>query len=131
MTAGAGATITLMKRHLAITGLLLILSGLAAAADLTGTWKGSFSFQDQAVPLTLELKGASAVTGNIVGFPSGVTEIKGGKLDGDSLSFWVMIEYEGSPVKLVFKGKTAGGEIKFDFGTEDGAWGTQFTAKKA
>ncbi len=120
-----------MKRHLAITGLLLLLSGIAAAADLTGTWKGSFTFQDQAVPLTLELKGASAVTGNIVGFPSGVTEIKEGKLDGDTLSFWVMIEYEGSPVKLVFKGKAAGAEIKFDFGTPDGSWGTQFTAKKA
>jgi hypothetical protein len=120
-----------MKRHLAITGLLILLSGIAAAADLSGTWKGSFTFQDQAVPLTLELKGGSAVSGNIVGFPSGVTEIKEGKLDGDTLSFWVMIEYEGSPVKLVFKGKTATGEIKFDFGTADGSWGTQFTAKKA
>jgi hypothetical protein len=120
-----------MKRHLAITGLLLLLSGFAAAADLTGTWKGAFTFQDQSVPLTLELKGASAVTGSIVGFPSGVTEIKEGKLEGDTVSFWVMIEYEGSPVKLVFKGKTASGEIKFDFGTEDGSWGTQFTAKKA
>jgi hypothetical protein len=35
------------------------------------------------------------------------------------------------PVKLVYKGKVAGDEIKFEFGTEDGAWGTQFTAKKA
>jgi hypothetical protein len=120
-----------MRRHLALSGLLLLLSGLAAAADLTGTWKGAFTFNDRPVPLTLELKGASAVTGNIVGFPSGVTEIKEGKVDGDSVSFWVMIEYEGSPVKLVFKGKTAGGEIKFDFGTPDGSWGTQFTAKKA
>jgi len=118
MTPGASGTIALMKRHLAITGLLLLLAAIAAAADVTGTWKGAFTFQDQSVPLTLELKGGSALTGNIVGFPSGVTEIKGGKVEGDSLSFWVMIEYEGSPVKLVFKGKTASDEIKFDFGTE-------------
>ena len=110
---------------------MILLAGVASAADLTGTWKGAFNFQEQAVPLTLELKGASTVTGNIAGFPSGVTEIKEGKLEGDTLSFWVMIEYEGSPVKLVFKGKAAGGEIKFDFGTADGSWGTQFTAKKA
>ena len=120
-----------MRRHIAITGLLLLLAGIASAADLTGTWKGAFSFQDQSVPLTLELKGASTVTGSIVGFPSGVTEIKEGKLEGDTLSFWVMIEYEGNPVKLVFKGKAAEAEIKFDFGTADGSWGTQFTAKKA
>jgi hypothetical protein len=120
-----------MRRHLALTGLLLLLSGIAAAADLTGTWKGAFTFNDQSVPLTLELKGGSAVTGSIAGFPSGATEIKEGKLEGDSLTFWVMIEYEGNPVKLVFKGKSAAGEIKFDFGTPDGSWGTQFTAKKA
>jgi hypothetical protein len=119
-----------MKRQIALAGLLLLFAGLAAAADLTGTWKGAFSFNDQAVPLTLELKGASAVTGTITGFPSGVTEIKEGKLDGENLTFFVMIEYQGSPVKLVYRGKVKGSEIQFEFGTEDGSWGTQFAAKK-
>ena len=120
-----------MKRHTALFGLLFLLAGLASAADLTGTWKGAFSFNDQSVPLTLDLKGESQITGSITGFPSGVTEIKDGKLDGENLSFWVMIQYEGMPVKLVYKGKVAGGEIQFSFGTEDGSWGTTFAAKKA
>jgi hypothetical protein len=120
-----------MKRHIALTGLLLLLAGLASAADLTGAWKGAFSFNDQSVPLTLDLKGATQITGTITGFPSGVTEIKDGKLDGENLSFWVMIQYEGMPVKLVYKGKVVGSEIQFNFGTEDGAWGTTFAAKKA
>jgi hypothetical protein len=120
-----------MTRHIALPGLLLFLiAGLASAADLTGTWKGSFNFQEQAVPLTLDLKGATAVTGTIAGMPSGTVEIKDGKLEGDTLTFWIMVEYQGMPVKLVYKGKVAGSEIKFAFGTEDGSWGTEFTAKK-
>jgi len=120
-----------MKRNILLTGLILLIAGLASAADLTGKWQGAFTFQDQSVPLTLELKGADTVTGTITGMPSGAAEIKDGKLDGDKLTFWIMIEYQGSPVKLVYKGTVAGSEIKFAFGTEDGAWGTEFTAKKS
>jgi len=83
------------------------------------------------VPLTFHLKAeAGVLTGTVEGLPSGVTEIKEGKLDGDSISFSVMTEYQGSPVKLVYKGKLAAGEIKFVFGTEDGSWGTEMSAAK-
>jgi hypothetical protein len=120
-----------MRRHIAILGLFLLLAGVAAAADVTGTWKGAFSFNDQSVPLTLDMKSGDQITGKIEGFPSGPTDIKDAKLDGDKLSFWVMIEYQGSPVKLVFQGKTAADKIDFQFGTEDGSWGTTYTAKKS
>ena len=65
------------------------------------------------------------------GLPGGTAQIKDGKLQGDNVTFWITIDYQGSPVKLVYKGKVAGDEIKFEFGTEDGSWGTQFTARKA
>jgi len=120
-----------MRRHIALTGLLLLLATLASAADLAGTWKGAFSFNDQSVPLTLDLKGTDQLTGKIEGFPSGPAEIKEAKLQGESLSFWIMIEYQGNPVKLVFRGKTAADKIDFEFGTEDGSWGTTYTAKKS
>jgi hypothetical protein len=120
-----------MKRNALLTGLLLLIAGLAAAADLTGKWQGSFKFNEQEVPLTVELKGATDVTGTVSGLPSGVATIKDGKLDGDNLTFWLMTEYQGSPIKLVYKGKVAGSEIKFTFGTEDGSWGTEFVAKKS
>jgi hypothetical protein len=120
-----------MKRNSVLAGLIvLIVAGLASAADVTGKWQGAFAFQDQSVPLTLDLKGSSTVTGTITGLPSGVAEIKEGKLEGENLTFWIMTEYQGSPIKLVYKGKVSKEEIKFAFGTEDGAWGTEFTAKK-
>jgi len=120
-----------MKRHLTLTGLLLLTAALALASDITGTWAGSFKYNDQDVPLKVALKGDSEITGTIDGMPGGIAQIKDGKLEGDNITFWITIEYQGSPLKLVYKGKVAGDEIKFDFGTEDGSWGTQFTAKKA
>ena len=120
-----------MKRNLAITGLLMLLAGLASAADLTGKWQGSFKFNDQEVPVTMDLKGAADISGTVNGLPGGTAEIKEGKLAGEDLSFYIMIDYQGSPVKLVYKGKVKGDEIRFNFGTEDGSWGTELVAKKA
>ena len=120
-----------MKRNFVLAGLLFVLATLASAADVTGKWQGSFSFNDQAVPLTFEFKGATEVTGTVAGLPSGVAEIKEGKLEGENLSFFIMTEYQGSPIKLVYRGKVSSDEIKFEFGTDDGSWGTQLVAKKA
>jgi hypothetical protein len=121
-----------MRRIFAITGLLFMLVGLLSAADVSGQWKGSFDFNGTPVPLTFDMKQAeSTVTGTISGLPTAKTEIKDGKLEGENLSFWVGIDYQGNPVKLVVKGKLAGDEIKFSIGTEDGAWSTELTAKKS
>jgi hypothetical protein len=104
----------------------------AGAADANGTWKGAFDFQGTSVPLILHLKAANgAVTGTVEGLPSGAAEIKDGVVDGENIRFSILTEYEGSPVKLIYKGKVAAGVIKFVFGTEDGSWGTELIAVKA
>lgn len=120
-----------MKRYSVLGLLVLLIAGLAAAADVAGKWQGSFKFEDQSVPLTLDLKGTAAITGTVTGLPAGVAEIKDGKLDGENLTFWIMTEYQGSPIKLVYKAKISGDEMKVAFGTEDGAWGTEYVAKKS
>jgi hypothetical protein len=120
-----------MKRHITLMGLLLLMAAIAPAADMTGTWAGSFKYNEQDVPVRLALKGDSEITGTVDGMPGGTAQIKDGKLQGDNVTFWITINYQGNPVKLVYKGKVAGDEIKFEFGTEDGSWGTAFTAKKA
>ena len=103
----------------------------AAAAGVSGTWKGAFDFQGQSVPLTVTLKEENGgVTGTVEGLPSGTAQIKDGKLAEGKVSFWLMTEYQGSPIKLVYNGAVSDGEIHFQFGTEDGSWGTEFTAKR-
>ncbi len=120
-----------MKYVLKLTGLLALLSAMLFAADAAGTWKGAFDFNGTSIPLVLTLKGeGAAVTGTLEGLPSNSTEIHDGKLQGETLTFWVMTDYQGTPYKLVYTGKVSGDQIQFSFGTEDGSWGSQMTMKR-
>ncbi len=103
-----------------------------AVPDITGTWKGSFDFQGTSVPLTIHLTSAAGVvTGTVEGLPTTPAEIHEGKLDGDTVTFWVNTDYQGQTYKVVYKGKISAGQIAFTFGTDDGSWGTQMTAVKS
>jgi hypothetical protein len=116
--------------------LLLLLPFVALlpaanAADVSGTWKGSFDFQGTSVPLTLHLNmDGSKVTGTVEGLQTSPAEIHEGVLNGDALSFWLNSDYEGQTYKLVYKGKVTADAISFDFGTDEGSWSTTMTVKK-
>lgn len=123
-----------MRRFLflGVIAALAAAFALASAPDASGDWKGSFDFNGTEVPLTFHLKTTdTAVTGNIEGLPTSPAEIKDGKIDGATLTFTATTDYQGSPVKLVYKGVLDGDQIKFSMGTEDGSWGVDFVAKRA
>lgn len=122
-----------MKAVLGFMGLMvaLLVSPAAGAADVSGTWKGAFDFNGTSVPLAINLKVAGAdVTGTIEGLPTTPTDIHDGKVDGDNVTFWINSDYQGQTYKLVYKGKVTADHIDFEFGTEDGSWGTTLTVKK-
>jgi hypothetical protein len=121
------------RRCLAAVAFMALAAGLLAAADAAGTWKGSFDLNGATVSLTFNLKASdTGVSGtiDIDGLPNKPSEIKDGKVDGDSITFWSMTEYEGNPIKLVYKGKIAADQITFTMGTEDGSWSTDVVAKR-
>ena len=121
-----------MKRVFTLTALCLFLAALAWPAGLGGDWKGAFDFDGNSVPVVMHLAVKDAgVTGTIDGLPTSPTEIKEGKIDGDTITFWAATDYQGTTYKLVFKGKVTGDEIHFQFGTEDGAWGADLVVKRA
>jgi hypothetical protein len=121
-----------MKRACTVTALLLFLAALAWPAGLSGDWKGAFDFDGNSVPVVLHLTVKDAgVTGTIDGLPTSPADIKEGKIDGDTITFWVATDYQGTTYKLVFKGKATDDEIHFQFGTEDGAWGADLVVKRA
>ncbi len=108
-----------------------VAPAIPAAAEVGGDWSGSFDFNGTAVPVVFHLKKDGAtVSGTIDGMGPAPTDIHEGKVDGDTLSFWVNSDYEGQTYTLVYKGKVAAGQIDFTFGTADGAWGSSVTAKK-
>lgn len=119
-----------ISRFLALA-LFFCMMPLLHAADVSGTWKGSFDFQGSSLPLTVNLQVQdAAVTGTVEGLPTTPAEIHDGKIDGNALTFWLNTDYQGVTYKLVFNGKLSEDSIDFDFGTEDGSWGTSFTAKR-
>ncbi|HEV2484926.1 MAG TPA: hypothetical protein VGT08_05290 [Terracidiphilus sp.] len=123
-----------MRNALRLAGLFAFMAVLpsAHAADVTGTWKGAFDFQGTSIPLTFHLTVAGgAVTGTVEGLPTTPAEIHDGKVDGDTVTFWVNSDYQGTTYKLVYKGKVSAGEIDFSLGTEDGSWGATMTAKNS
>ena len=120
-----------MKRFFALIGFLALTVASLTAADVTGKWAGSFAVNDTKVELTFDLKiSGNALTGTVGGLPTASVEIKDGKIDGAKLTFWVVTDYQGSPVKLVYTGELSGAEIKFTMGTEDGSWSTELGAKR-
>ncbi len=125
-----------MKRVLTTVGLFAFLAVLPTvhAADATGTWKGKFDLHGTSMPLTFHLTvAAGAVTGTVEGLPTTPVEIHDGKVNGDTLTFWLSSDYQGQSYKLVYTGKLspAGDEIAFTFGTEDQGWSAQMTTERS
>jgi hypothetical protein len=106
-------------------------SPAAASPDVNGDWKGAFDFNGGSVPLTLHLKGADGVvTGTVEGLKTSPAEIHDGKVNGDTITFWLNTDYEGQTYRLMYTGKITSGQIAFSFGTDDGSWSAQLTATK-
>jgi hypothetical protein len=100
--------------------------------DVSGDWKGTFDLDGTPTELKFHLKSAgNAVTGTMERAGSPPVEVHEGKIDGDTVSFWITTEYEGETYTIVYKGKIAPGQIDFDFGTTDQSWSASVTAKKS
>lgn len=116
----------MFQRSVRICGVLVFLLFVAAAADVTGKWKGAMG--EAETVFTLKADGA-AITGTMLGAEGKEHPLKG-KIEGEKISFTVDSEWQGNPVKLVAHGTLSGDEMKLSIGTEDGSWGTEVTAKK-
>jgi hypothetical protein len=71
-----------------------------------------------------------ALTGTVEGLPTTPADIHDGKVDGDTVTFWVSTDYQGQTYKLMCTGKATAGQIVLNVGTDDGSWATQVTATK-
>lgn len=121
-----------MRTALRVGILCSFLAALLFAVDVTGAWKGAFDFEGNSVPLTFNLKhSGGALTGTVEGLPTSPAEIHEGKVDGDTVTFWLTTDYQGETYKLVYRGKVSGDQIRFTLGTEDGSWSAELTAKRS
>jgi hypothetical protein len=104
----------------------------AQPANVTGSWSGTFDFNGSSVPVTFKLQSTgTTVTGTVEGMGPAPIEIHDGKIDGQTVSFWINVDYQGQTYALTYNGKVQPAQIDFDFGTSDGSWGATVNAKKA
>lgn len=121
-------------RSLAISILLVATFCVAAfaAGDFNGTWTAAIDtlVGEQKYTFTFKVAGEK-VTGKAKSeFAMTETEITEGVVKGDDISFVENLVYDGMPLKIVYKGKISGDEIKFSRNVADIA-DEPFVAKRS
>jgi len=112
---------------------LIAAAAAVQAADATGKWTAQVPGRGgQTRETTFNFKcDGEKLTGTTSGM-QGDVEIQDGKIKGDELSFNVKASFQGNEMKIVYKGKLAGDEIKFTRQREGSDQPpTEFTAKRA
>jgi hypothetical protein len=112
---------------------LLILTAMfsfaASAADVTGTWKGTAQTPNGTIERTFVFKvDGTKLTGETTSERMGKSVITDGKIDGDNLSFSINVKLQDNELKLNYKGKVSGNEIKFT--VEAGDQTLEYVAKR-
>lgn len=114
--------------------LFALFAFSALAADISGNWKATAEGPNGALERTFTFKQeGTKVTGETTSEFTGKSTITDGKVEGDSVTFTVAAKFGDQDIKLSYKGKIAGSEIKFTSemagGPSDGS-SIQWTAKK-
>ena len=101
-------------RFTSVVFILLLAAVAAFAADVSGKWVAQVpgrGGETREATFTFKVDG-NQLTGSVSG-RRGDVAISDGKIDGDDISFAQVMEFNGNQVKLLYKGKVSGGEIKF------------------
>ena len=91
-----------------------VVTGIAFAADVSGTWTASFDTQvgKQEYTYTLKVEG-TALTGTAKSNLIGDSTLTDGKIDGNKISFVEKGNYQGMPLQFNYTGEIDGDEIRF------------------
>ena len=120
-------------RTFSLTSALVLAGTLALqAADITGKWTAQVPGRDgQTRETTFDFKVDGEKLTGTTSTPGGDVPLSDGTVKGDDVAFNVAMSFNGNDVKLIYKGKVAGDEIKFTRQREGGDRVAEFVAKKA
>jgi hypothetical protein len=124
-----------MRKGVILAVLVLVGMVCVYAADITGKWTTEFDSQVGVQKYVFEFKvEGTKLTGTAISKIADAAEAKTpiteGAVNGDDVTFVENLDYSGQQLKITYKGKIAGDEIKF---TRDvaGQGGETFVAKRA
>jgi hypothetical protein len=112
-----------MRKNIFTIGIVLMLALTASvfAADIAGKWVA----QAQGADITFIFKvDGTTLTGTLDNSQMpGAIEIKDGRIDGNDVSFTIVRKMGETEMKISWKGKIAGDEIKFKREASGGGMG--------
>lgn len=124
-----------MIKKLGITLLFLALGSVSAfAADFNGKWTGDVQGRMGTQTLTFDFHVDGATLTGKITTPRGDVDITNGKVDGDTISFDQVLNFNGNSFTISYKGTAAAdGTIKFTrtFGSDGDRPPQDFIAKRA
>ncbi len=119
-------------RILSVLAFLAVSVFTLAAADASGKWTAETPGRDGATMTnTFALKTTGSTLTGTMANQRGENAITDGKVDGDNISFTVILKMGGNERKLNFKGVVSGDSIKFTRSMEGNDSVQEFTAKRS
>ncbi len=119
-------------RVISLFALILTITCTALAADVTGKWIAQVPGRNGETHETaFNLKADGAQLTGTMTTQRGEQQISDGKIDGDTVSFSVVMNFNGNQMKFLYKGKVAGDQIQFTRQREGGDRTQEFTAKRS
>ncbi len=108
----------MIKKVAASVVLAMALLVSAFAGDPTGKWTAEFDTQIGMQKYIFELKAEGAkligkAIGKVADAEATTVDIQNGKIDGDEISFLENLKFGEMDLRIEYKGKVAGDEIKF------------------
>ena len=103
----------MLRRFVFAAATALVMLAPLLGADITGTWTASFDTQIGVKSYTYTFKvDGNNLTGTAKS-DNGKVQITEGTINGDDVSFVENLDFQGMPLRIVYKGKVSGDESKF------------------
>jgi len=94
---------------------MLLVAGMAYAADIDGKWTGELDMGGQKMPVEYNFKADGAKLTGFTPIMDQKTEIKDGKIDGNNISFSISFGEGDMGMKIEYKGVLAGDTLTLKF----------------
>jgi hypothetical protein len=102
-------------RTFAFVAVLLLVAGMAFAADIDGKWTGEVDFGGQKMPVAYTFKADGAALTGSTQIMENPVNIKDGKIDGNNISFSITFGEGEQAMKIDYKGVLTGDQLKLTF----------------
>jgi hypothetical protein len=114
-----------------LLALVVMSAVIGAAADVAGNWKATAEGPNGTMERTFALKvDGDKLSGETTSSVFGKSAIQEGKVDGDNLAFTINIKFQDNEMKVSYKGKVTGNEIRLTAELPNGGQTIEWKGKR-